>query len=131
MNEASHQSHPFVCFSFLVEFFSSSSSWLFFFKKKKEKRMLFWDDDEDNSRSVLMQVTVISGETGCGKTTQVPQFILESEVMAGRGAKTSIVVTQPRRISAVSIAERVAQERGEPLGETVGYQIRLEKTSSR
>lgn len=97
--------------------------------EKLKQRGTLWSNGD--AGAVLRQVTVISGETGCGKTTQVPQFILESEILAGRGAKTSIVVTQPRRISAVSIAERVAQERGESLGETVGYQIRLEKTSSR
>lgn len=62
---------------------------------------------------------VISGETGCGKTTQLPQYILESEIESGRGAFCSIICTQPRRISAMSVAERVSAEKGEPLGETV------------
>lgn len=77
------------------------------------------------------QVIVVSGETGCGKTTQLPQYILESEIAAGRGAACSIICTQPRRISAVSVAERVAAERGEELGESVGYQVRLEGKRSR
>ncbi|KAK4371730.1 hypothetical protein RND71_007114 [Anisodus tanguticus] len=64
------------------------------------------------------QVVVISGETGCGKTTQLPQYILESEIESGRGAFCSIVCTQPRRISALTVAERVATERGEPLGDS-------------
>ncbi|KAK8504265.1 hypothetical protein V6N13_062615 [Hibiscus sabdariffa] len=72
------------------------------------------------------QVIVISGETGCGKTTQLPQYILESEIETGRGAFCSIICTQPRRISAMAVAERVSAERGEPLGETVGYKVRLE-----
>lgn len=72
------------------------------------------------------QVIVISGETGCGKTTQLPQYILESEIESGRGAFCSVVCTQPRRISAMSVAERVSTERGEPLGESVGYKVRLE-----
>ncbi|XP_059450268.1 DExH-box ATP-dependent RNA helicase DExH3 isoform X2 [Corylus avellana] len=72
------------------------------------------------------QVIVISGETGCGKTTQLPQYILESEIESGRGAFCSIICTQPRRISAMSVAERVSAEKGEPLGETVGYKVRLE-----
>ncbi|XP_023541029.1 DExH-box ATP-dependent RNA helicase DExH5, mitochondrial-like [Cucurbita pepo subsp. pepo] len=77
------------------------------------------------------QVTIISGETGCGKTTQVPQFILESEVESLRGAGCSIVCTQPRRISAMSVSERVASERGEKLGESVGYKVRLEGIKGR
>ncbi|KAL0406692.1 UNVERIFIED_CONTAM: DExH-box ATP-dependent RNA helicase DExH3 [Sesamum latifolium] len=64
------------------------------------------------------QVVVISGETGCGKTTQLPQYILESEIESGRGAFCSIICTQPRRISAMAVAERVSAERGEPLGES-------------
>uniref|UniRef100_A0A1D1YGD6 RNA helicase n=1 Tax=Anthurium amnicola TaxID=1678845 RepID=A0A1D1YGD6_9ARAE len=72
------------------------------------------------------QVVVISGETGCGKTTQLPQYILESEIDAARGATCSIICTQPRRISAMSVSERVAAERGEKLGESVGYKVRLE-----
>lgn len=66
-----------------------------------------------------MQVVVVSGETGCGKTTQLPQYILESEIEAGRGASCSIICTQPRRISAMAVSERVAAERGEKLGESV------------
>eukprot|EP00850_Spirogloea_muscicola_P021523 SM000252S09075 [mRNA] locus=s252:79854:86589:- [translate_table: standard] len=76
------------------------------------------------------QVVVISGETGCGKTTQLPQFILEEAVEAGRGAAVSIICTQPRRISAVSVAGRVAMERGEAVSGAVGYQIRLESRAS-
>ncbi|KAK3421603.1 hypothetical protein EUGRSUZ_G02228 [Eucalyptus grandis] len=72
------------------------------------------------------QVVIISGETGCGKTTQIPQFILESEINSGRGALCNIICTQPRRISAMSVSERVASERGEILGDSVGYKVRLE-----
>eukprot|EP00850_Spirogloea_muscicola_P002132 SM000008S22221 [mRNA] locus=s8:500482:508252:+ [translate_table: standard] len=85
------------------------------------KRQMFLDAIRKN------QVVVISGETGCGKTTQLPQYILESEIAAGRGALCNIVCTQPRRISAISVAERVASERGEEVGELVGFQVRLEK----
>ncbi|XP_077219815.1 DExH-box ATP-dependent RNA helicase DExH3-like [Tasmannia lanceolata] len=77
------------------------------------------------------QVIVVSGETGCGKTTQLPQYILESEVEAARGAACSIICTQPRRISAMSVSERVAAERGEKLGESVGYKVRLEGVKGR
>lgn len=77
------------------------------------------------------QVVVISGETGCGKTTQVPQYILESEIEAARGASCNIICTQPRRISAMSVSERVAAERGEQIGESVGYKVRLEGMKGR
>ncbi|GFP86213.1 ATP-dependent RNA helicase dhx36 [Phtheirospermum japonicum] len=77
------------------------------------------------------QVVVVSGETGCGKTTQLPQYILESEIEAARGAACSIICTQPRRISAISVAERVAAERGEKIGESVGYRVRLEGMKGR
>ena len=69
-------------------------------------------------------VTIIQGETGCGKSTQSPQFILDANPTC------SIVVTQPRRISAISIAERVAQEQCLPIGGTIGYQVRLESARS-
>lgn len=77
------------------------------------------------------QVIVVSGETGCGKTTQLPQYILESEIEAARGAVCNIICTQPRRISAMSVSERVAAERGEKLGESVGYKVRLEGMKGR
>ncbi|KAF9625182.1 hypothetical protein IFM89_020049 [Coptis chinensis] len=63
-------------------------------------------------------VIVISGETGCGKTTQLPQYVLEFEMESGRGAFCSIICTQPRRISAMAVIERVSTERGEPLGDS-------------
>ncbi|NXG58695.1 DHX36 helicase, partial [Hemiprocne comata] len=74
------------------------------------------------------RVTVISGETGCGKTTQVTQFILDDYIERGQGSLCRIVCTQPRRISAISVAERVAAERAEVCGsgKSTGYQIRLQ-----
>ncbi|XP_068238169.1 ATP-dependent RNA helicase A protein [Palaemon carinicauda] len=71
-------------------------------------------------------VTIIRGNTGCGKTTQVCQYILDDCIQSGSGAYCNIVVTQPRRISAVSVADRVAQERGEELGKSIGYSVRFE-----
>ncbi|XP_058124388.1 3'-5' RNA helicase YTHDC2-like [Anopheles ziemanni] len=75
------------------------------------------------------QVLIISGNTGSGKTTQVPQFIMEDA--ARKHAPCRIICTQPRRISAVTVAERVCVERNEKLGDTVGYQIRLESRLKR
>ncbi|KAJ2951739.1 hypothetical protein O0L34_g13904 [Tuta absoluta] len=75
------------------------------------------------------QVIVISGETGCGKSTQVPQYILDDwlESFDKDGERhVEIVCTQPRRISAMGVADRVAEERVEKTGLVVGYQIRLE-----
>ncbi|KAL2326747.1 hypothetical protein Fmac_020174 [Flemingia macrophylla] len=65
------------------------------------------------------QVVIICGETGCGKTTQVPQYILDH--MWGKGEVCKIVCTQPQRISATSVSERISSERGETIGNTVGY----------
>ncbi len=67
------------------------------------------------------QVIVITGETGSGKTTQIPKMCLE----AGRGVFGKIACTQPRRIAATSISSQVAKELHSPVGEQVGYRIRF------
>ncbi|ESO09137.1 hypothetical protein HELRODRAFT_110038 [Helobdella robusta] len=74
------------------------------------------------------KVILISGETGSGKTTQIPQLILNDCHANNKACR--IFCTQPRRLSALTIAERVAAERGEKIGHTVGYQIRLESRVS-
>jgi ATP-dependent helicase HrpA len=73
------------------------------------------------------QVVIVSGETGSGKTTQLPKICLE----LGRGQKGLIGHTQPRRIAASSTAKRIAQELGSPLGEHVGFKVRFNDTLSK
>ena len=72
------------------------------------------------------QVVIVAGETGSGKTTQLPKICLE----LGRGVAGQIGHTQPRRIAARSVAQRIADELGTGLGEAVGYQVRFTDTSS-
>lgn len=80
------------------------------------------------------QVTILCGETGCGKSTQLPAFILENELGQGRHCK--IYCTEPRRISAISLAQRVSEEMGERRGDCgtsrslIGYAIRLESQTT-
>uniref|UniRef100_A0A8C5N2Q1 RNA helicase n=1 Tax=Leptobrachium leishanense TaxID=445787 RepID=A0A8C5N2Q1_9ANUR len=71
-------------------------------------------------------VVVIAGDTGCGKTTRIPQYVLENAIMQGWGSHCNMIITQPRRISAVSVAHRVGHELGPGLRRHVGYQVRLE-----
>src|SRR5580765_607741 len=73
------------------------------------------------------QVIIVSGETGSGKTTQLPKICLR----LGRGEKALIGHTQPRRIAASSTARRIAQELGTPPGEHVGFKVRFNDTLSR
>ncbi|XP_027566041.1 3'-5' RNA helicase YTHDC2 isoform X1 [Pipra filicauda] len=74
------------------------------------------------------KVVLIVGETGSGKTTQIPQFILDDCYKTGTPCR--IFCTQPRRLAALAVAERVAAERREKIGQTIGYQIRLESRVS-
>ncbi|KAM6230632.1 3'-5' RNA helicase YTHDC2 [Porphyrio hochstetteri] len=74
------------------------------------------------------KVVLIVGETGSGKTTQIPQFLLDD--CYKNGTPCRIFCTQPRRLAAIAVAERVAAERREKIGQTIGYQIRLESRVS-
>ncbi|KAL5119948.1 putative ATP-dependent RNA helicase ucp12 [Pleosporales sp. CAS-2024a] len=72
------------------------------------------------------QVTIISGETGSGKSTQSVQFVLDDLIQRQLGAVANIICTQPRRISALGLADRVADERCSQVGDEIGYTIRGE-----
>lgn len=97
----------------------------------QRKRLPAFEMREDIVQTIASnQVTVVCGDTGCGKTTQVPQLVLDSMIMEGKGAEANMVVTQPRRISAIGVSDRIADERCERIGETVGYSIRMENKRS-
>ncbi|MGP5551412.1 ATP-dependent RNA helicase HrpA [Psychrobacter namhaensis] len=72
------------------------------------------------------QVIIVAGETGSGKTTQLPKLAM----LAGRGITGQIGHTQPRRLAARSVANRIAEELGEPLGNTVSFKIRFNEQGS-
>ena len=72
------------------------------------------------------QVIIVAGETGSGKTTQLPQIAM----LAGRGLTGMIGHTQPRRLAARSVSQRIAEEVGEKLGESIGFKIRFNEQGS-
>jgi ATP-dependent RNA helicase DHX57 len=82
------------------------------------------------------RVVIVSGETGSGKTTQVPSFVLDNAIAHLAGASTNIIVTQPRRVSAIGVATRVAAERLEDINDAnsrslIGYAIRGERKAGK
>ncbi|GJJ76914.1 tetratricopeptide repeat protein 7 [Entomortierella parvispora] len=82
--------------------------------------------EEITSKVRQNDVVVLVGQTGCGKTTQLPQILLEDYIKNREGGVCNIICTQPRRIAAISVAQRVAIERGERVGQSVGYQVRFD-----
>ena len=76
------------------------------------------------------RVVCVEGETGCGKSTQVPQYVLDHALSLSPPRECRVLVTQPRRVAAMKLAERVAAERGERVGRTVGYCIGGEHSQS-
>ncbi|KAJ9134650.1 DEAD/DEAH box helicase [Pleurostoma richardsiae] len=97
----------------------------------QRKKLPAWQVQEDVVRVVTEnQVTIISGETGSGKSTQSVQFVLDDMYRQGYGNCANIIVTQPRRISALGLADRVSEERCSSVGQEVGYSIRGENRTS-
>lgn len=91
-----------------------------------------WQVKEDVVQTVAdNQITIISGETGSGKSTQSVQFILDDLYDRGYAKCANIIVTQPRRISALGLADRVSEERCGTVGQEVGYSIRGENRNSK
>jgi ATP-dependent RNA helicase HrpA len=86
-----------------------------------ESLPIFAKKDEIIEAMGKHQVLIVSGETGSGKTTQIPKFCLA----AGRGIDGKIGCTQPRRIAAITVCQRIAEELGEEPGKSVGYKIRF------
>ena len=99
--------------------------------EEHRRRLPVWKERDSIAEKISKsQVTIVIGATGCGKTTQVPQFVLDWLMKRGQSQNIRIVCTQPRRISAVSVAERVAAERGVKCGGSVGYQVRFDAVAS-
>ncbi|KAK5085479.1 putative ATP-dependent RNA helicase ucp12 [Lithohypha guttulata] len=95
------------------------------------KRLPAWTKECDILTTIAgHSVTIVTGETGSGKSTQVVQFVLDQAIQVLHGSKTKILCTQPRRVAALSLADRVSNERCTPLGEEVGYIIRGESKTS-
>lgn len=112
------------------------------YRKILEKRKdlpVFAQMDEFYEKFNAHQIMVMIGETGSGKTTQIPQFVAMSDLQFNKPVKTSdgvvaprmIACTQPRRVAAMSVAKRVAEEMDLTLGKEVGYTIRFEDMTER
>lgn len=98
---------------------------------EQRKKLPAWQVKEDVVDTVNdNQITIISGETGSGKSTQSVQFILDDLYDRGYAKCANIIVTQPRRISALGLADRVSEERDMRVGQEVGYSIRGENKTS-
>ena len=99
--------------------------------KVSEKQIInlpiYKSEDDFIAQFKANTITVLTGETGSGKTTQVPKILLKHNLIKDG---TMIVITQPRRVAALSIAHRVSDELNSKIGDVVGYSVRFaEKTS--
>ncbi|KAG1365319.1 putative pre-mRNA-splicing factor ATP-dependent RNA helicase DEAH2 [Cocos nucifera] len=95
---------------------------------EKRKTLPVWQQKDEFLRALKAnQTLILVGETGSGKTTQIPQFVLEAEDL---GKRPMVACTQPRRVAAMSVSRRVAEEMDVTIGEEVGYSIRFEDCSS-
>lgn len=89
---------------------------------QRKKEIL--DHIRDNTYSIVVAAT------GSGKSTQIPQIILNDAIMNDRGAYCRVICVQPRRIAATSLARRVASERNEDVGKSVGYHVRFDRVDA-
>ncbi len=111
---------------------SSSSSSLSKYERIQEQRKklpITQYLDALGERLKTERVVIVEGETGSGKTTQIPQYLVNAG-FTGSNPKRSIACTQPRRVAAMSVAARVAEEMNVELGKEVGYSIRFENLCS-
>ncbi|XP_050521951.1 ATP-dependent RNA helicase A-like [Daktulosphaira vitifoliae] len=97
----------------------------------RSKLPIFHKKNEIISAIGKNTVVLIKGSTGCGKTTQVCQFILDEFIINNKGAYCNIICSQPRKLSAISVAKRIAYERKESIGDSVGYSIRFDSVLPR
>lgn len=98
---------------------------------KARQNLPAWSKQEAINGAIQQhRVTIITGETGSGKSTQVVQFVLDEAIRNSSGASTRLLCTQPRRVAALSLADRVCSERCVDVGDEVGYMIRGESRIS-
>jgi hypothetical protein len=96
-------------------------------QQARSKLPMFAEEQQVMEAIHLHDVIVLCGATGCGKSTQLPQFLYEAGFGHEKGTPGMIGCTQPRRVAAITTAKRIAKELNMPLGKQVGFQVRYEK----